>query len=331
MSKEQSQDLIRLNTLIQELGGASRRKADELIKAGSVKVNGKIVKTLGIKVEKNSSISIDGKVLNKAPKKVTILFNKPFMTVSSRKDEKSRPTIYDLPDIKKLASNVQSVGRLDYRSEGLLILTNDGDLAYALSHPKYSVEKTYAVLLSTQVNIEDAEKLRKGLELEDGLAKAISVKIGSKEQLGNSMGQWLELVVTEGRNRLVRRMMEALGLSVVRLVRVGIGELRLPAKLEPGKARFVTDTEAKYLAEIKTSMLAETHSKGIGKPKLSKEVLEARKLKRKIKLNDADYAREAERREMRAKQLSKARKSVYKERDDNSNRLEKPRTHSKKR
>ncbi|WP_186645959.1 pseudouridine synthase [Fluviispira vulneris] len=308
MSKETKVEMIRLNVMLQELGAASRRKADELIESGKVKVNGKIVKKLGVKVESNSSITVDGKLLKNAPPKVTYILNKPFMTITSRKDEKERPTIFDLPDLKKISANVQSVGRLDYRSEGLIVLTNDGDLALALSHPKYSVEKTYAVLLSSPVNIEDAEKLKKGVELDDGPAKAISVKIGNKEPLGNSVGQWLELVVTEGRNRLVRRMMEALGLSVVRLVRVAIGDLRLPGKLEPGKMRPVTEQESKYLSDIKLEMLSENKKNKKPAVNLPKEILDARKLKRKMKLNDADYAREAERRDMRSSQVIRARK-----------------------
>lgn len=306
MVKETKIELVRLNVLLQEYGVSSRRKADELIESGNVQVNGKIVKTLGVKVEKNSSISVNGKILKSIPTKVTYLFNKPFMTITSRKDEKERTTIFDLPELKKLPLNVQSVGRLDYRSEGLLILTNDGDLSLALSHPKYSVEKTYAVLVSSTFTIEDSEKLKKGVELEDGIAKAISVKIGSKEKLGNSLGQWIELVVTEGRNRLVRRMLEAIGLSVVRLIRVAIGDIRLPSKLEAGKMRVVTDIEGKYLSNLKKNMLQEINEKS--KFTLSKDILEKRKLKKKVTLNDIEYAKEAERREKRATLISKLRK-----------------------
>lgn len=306
MVKETKTELIRLNVLLQEYGVSSRRKADELIESGVVQVNGKIVKTLGIKVEKNSAISVYGKLQKNIPTKVTYIFNKPFMTITSRKDEKERATIFDLPDLKKLPLNVQSVGRLDYRSEGLLILTNDGDLSLALSHPKYSVEKTYAVLVSSAFTIEDAEKLKKGIDLDDGPAKAISVKMGSKEKLGNSLGQWVELVVTEGRNRLVRRMLEALGLSVVRLVRVAIGDIRLPAKLESGKMRPISEIEAKYLLNLKKNMIGEVHKKS--NTTITKEVLEKRKLKRKVTLNDVDYAREAERREKRASLIAQLRK-----------------------
>ena len=150
------EELVRLNVLLQEFGVSSRRKADELIESGAVQVNGKIIRVLGTKIERQSSISVNGKVLKNIPAKVTYILNKPFMTITSRKDDKERATIFDLPEIKKLPLNVQSVGRLDYRSEGLLVLTNDGDLALALSHPKYSVEKTYAVLTSSAFTVEDS-------------------------------------------------------------------------------------------------------------------------------------------------------------------------------
>ncbi|APJ03299.1 pseudouridine synthase [Silvanigrella aquatica] len=313
VQKNQNSEFVRLNVLLQEFGVSSRRKADELIEAGQVKVDGKVVKKLGTKVDRAASISVDGKALKSKPAKMIYLLNKPFMTITSRKDEKERPTIFDLPEIKKLPLNVQSVGRLDYRSEGLLVLTNDGDLSLALSHPKYSVEKTYAVLTSSSFTIEDAEKLKKGIELEDGPAKVISLKIGNKEKLGNSVGQWIELVVTEGRNRLVRRMMEALGLSVVRLVRVAIGDLRLPGKLEPGKIRPASEAEIKYLNDIKKDMEQQESKKKKSSYVLSNEVIAKRKLIKKMSLNDSDYAREAERREKRATLVAKTRKQSNEE------------------
>jgi 23S rRNA pseudouridine2605 synthase len=308
LHNEQKSMLVRLNVLLQEFGVSSRRKADDLIESGVVKVDGKVVRKLGTKVEKSATISVEGKILKGIPAKVTYILNKPFMTITSRKDEKERTTIFDLPEIKKLPPNVQPVGRLDYRSEGLLVLTNDGDLALALSHPKYSVEKTYAVLTSSPFTLEDADKLKKGIVLDDGPAKVVSIKIGGKEKLGNSIGQWVELIVTEGRNRLVRRMMEALGLSVVRLVRVAIGDLRLPGKLEPGKMRIVTEFEAKYLNDIKKEMISEESKKKKTLNTLPKEIIDARKLKRKITLNDTEYAREAERREKRATLVAHVRK-----------------------
>lgn len=242
---------IRLNVYIQEHGLASRRKADELIQSGLVKVNGQVVKTLGTKIEKTDEILVNGKKLSRRPTKVTYLFHKPYLTMTSRSDDRSRPTIYDLPPLKKLPGNVQPVGRLDFKSEGLLILTNDGDLALALSHPKYSVEKTYSVLLSTQISTLEIDKLKKGLELEDGFAKPVSVKSSSREKFANSTGQWIEITVSEGRNRLVRRMMEALGLKVVRLMRIAIGDVRLPSNLAPGKMRPVTEQEKLYLSQLK--------------------------------------------------------------------------------
>lgn len=257
-SLPEKKDSTRLNVLLQEHGVASRRKADDLIRSGAVKIDGKVVTKLGVQVDKKASILVHGKPLQKAPSKAVYLFHKPPLTMTTRNDEQDRPTIFNLPMLKNLPANVQAVGRLDFRSEGLLLLTNDGDLALALSHPKYSVEKTYAVLVSASITIEEIEKLRKGIQLEDGLAKPMSVQQGNKERLGTTSGQWVEIVVTEGRNRLVRRMLEALGLKVMRLVRVGIGELRLPVNLQPGKIRAVTEFETTYLKEIKKSLTQET-------------------------------------------------------------------------
>lgn len=247
---------IRLNVLLQEHGLASRRKADELIESGLVKVNGKVVKTLGTKVEKTDEVIVNGKKLTRKPSKAIYIFHKPYLTMTSRSDDRNRPTIFDLPLLKKLPGNVQPVGRLDFKSEGLLILTNDGDLALALSHPKYSVEKIYSVLISTQINQTELEKIRKGIELEDGFAKPLYVKTIQREKLANSTGQWLEIAVSEGRNRLVRRLLEALGIKVVRLLRVAIGHIRLPSNLMPGKLRLATEQEKKYLNDLKTSSLA---------------------------------------------------------------------------
>ncbi len=247
-------DLVRLNVFLQESGVASRRKADEMIEARRISVNGKIIDVLGSKIDVLSKIAVDGKEIKNIPAKITYIFHKPANTITSRSDEEGRPIIFDLKGLKKLPQNVQAVGRLDFKTEGLLILTNDGDLSLALTHPRYSVEKTYNVLISTNIALEEIEKLRKGIELEDGIAKPLSVKTLSKQKLGNSQGVWLEIIVTEGRNRLVRRMLEALGLRVLRLVRIAIGYIRLPTNLEQGKIRPVTAVERKYLSDLKSNM-----------------------------------------------------------------------------
>lgn len=236
-SKEsKSQALVRLNFLLKELGIASRRKADELIRQGRVSVDGKTTKELGLKVKRSSIVQVDGeKVRPTLVPKHSYLFHKPDLVLTSRQGERDKKTIFDLPALRNLPSNVQPVGRLDYRSEGLIILTNDGDLAQALSHPKFGVKKTYAVLLHTTIQDEEIKKLRTGIKLEDGIAKAETVRPLAKAFLGSAKrGQWIEIIITEGRNRLVRRLLEALGIKVLRLVRIAVGALRLPEDLAAG-------------------------------------------------------------------------------------------------
>ena len=302
-------DQIRLNVFLQECGVASRRKADELIASGMVKVNGKVVSQLGVRISRSDKVHVQGRLVgSKSIPKVVYILNKPDMCLTTRFDSKMRRTIFDLAALKSLPSNVQAVGRLDYRSEGLLLLTNDGDLAYALTHPRFSVEKTYAVLVSDGVTIEDVEKLRAGVMLDDGLAKAVSVRLGSKEKMGATRGQWLELVVTEGRNRLIRRMAEAIGLKVVRLVRVGMGEILLPATLKSGAVAAVDASGQKQLEQIKQDMLKSmTRERQKKASFLDPETSSKRKMKRKLKLNYDEYAQETVRRSAEASARRKQR------------------------
>jgi pseudouridine synthase len=297
---------VRLNVFLQENGIASRRKADELISSGVVKVNGKSVTQLGTRISRTDKVHVHGKLVSsKSLPQVVYILNKPDMCLTTRFDAKMRRTIFDLAAVKNLPPNVQAVGRLDYRSEGLLLLTNDGDLAYALTHPRFSVEKTYAVLVSDGVTIEDVEKLRAGVMLDDGMAKAVSVRMGNKERMGATRGQWLELVVTEGRNRLIRRMAEAIGLKVVRLVRTGIGEIILPATLKPGSIIAVDAQAQEHLEQIKSDMLSSSgESKAVA---LDEATRAKRRLKKKLNLNDDEYAFEASRRAAEASEKRKQR------------------------
>lgn len=311
MKKNES---IRLNVFLQEHGIASRRKSDELIEAGQVRVNGEVVKTLGTKIQKGDEVLVNGKKLSRKPTKVTYLFHKPYLAMTSRADDRNRATIYDLPMLKKLPGNVQPIGRLDFKSEGLLLLTNDGDLALALSHPKYSVQKTYSVLISSPISQTELEQLRKGIQLEDGFAKPLSVKTIGREKLANSQGQWIEIVVTEGRNRLVRRLLESLGLKVVRLVRVAIGDLRLPGTLTAGKLRLVTEQEKKYLSDLKKSLVSEGSSKKINRKEApsEKQLKEKKELKAKKASSKEHYKKETIERLKKVQSLSKKRKENMK-------------------
>ena len=306
--------LIRLNVYLQEHGLASRRKADTLIEQGRVQVNGEVITTLGTRIARDADVKLNGKALGPLnSKKVVYMLHKPDLCLTSRSDPQGRQTIFNLHPLAKLGGSVQSVGRLDYRSEGLLLLTNDGDLAYALTHPKFSVEKKYAVLIAETVDAEDLDKLRKGVRLDDGMAKPLAVRLGNKEKLGASRGQWVEIVVAEGRNRLIRRMMEAIGLKVLRLVRIGVGDLALPDKLSPGEIMPVVGMELAYLNRIKLDMLDEK----VKKPALdlSEEEKRVRRLRKKLPLNDAEYQEEQDRRSATIIEKRKVRRSQKEEKE----------------
>lgn len=244
--------LVRLNVLLQKRGVASRRHADELIEKGLVSVNGVVINQLGAKVARNARLTVNGVMYRKSPKRLIYIFHKPPFMMCTRHDEQKRKTIFDSPKIKELPANVQNVGRLDYHSEGLMILTNDGGLAYAITHPKHNIEKVYSVLLSTAPTIGKLAKLKRGITLSDGFAQAKRIELKHQEALGRIKGQWVEIVITEGRNRLVRRMFEYLGFTVIRLVRMAIGEIKLPGNLALGEVRPATSIERRYLQTIKS-------------------------------------------------------------------------------
>ncbi len=256
-SESHQSDGIRLNVFLQERGVASRRKADEMIAAGRVSVDGRVVSALGTRVAKNSRVMVDGKAIARSLPTATYMLNKPDLCLTSRSDPQGRPTVFELDDVKRLPANVQSVGRLDFRSEGLLILTNDGDLAFALTHPRFSVEKSYACLVADTIAPDEVEKLRAGVMLDDGFAKPISVRVGNREQLGaGKRGQWVEVVVAEGRNRLIRRMLDHVGHKVLRLVRTAIGDVVLPSGLKPGSVVAVGGVALESLLQIRDEFLS---------------------------------------------------------------------------
>lgn len=145
---------------------------------------------------------------------------------------------------------VSPVGRLDFRTEGLLLLTNDGELARRLMHPKFQVPRYYHVLISGQLTPGEEERIRKGITLDDGPAQNVEIVFSNNVELGQSIGSWYHVTVREGRNRLVRRMFEAIEYKVVRLVRFGYGDLRLPQDLPPGEYRQLTSDEIKKLKNL---------------------------------------------------------------------------------
>lgn len=236
------QETLRLNRFLAMAGVASRRKSDELILSGVVRVNGKVVTELGTKVDpENDRVTVNGKPVVLVEKKIYILMNKPKDAITTVSDEKGRTTVMDY---LKTKYRVFPVGRLDRNTTGVLLFTNDGDFANALLHPRYEIEKMYRVTLDKQITDEDLKKLRKGIELEDGVAKARSADIieGSKRKK-------VLITLTEGRNREVRRMFEALGYDVKQLDRVSFAGLT-PLGVPRGKWRFLTNLEVKQLKEL---------------------------------------------------------------------------------
>ena len=229
---------IRLQKVIADCGVTSRRKAEDLILAGRVRVNGVVVSELGTKVNPNvDAIQVDDQSLELgAVDKVYIVMNKPRAYMTTVSDPEGRPTVLDL--IFGVKQRIFPVGRLDYLSEGLLILTNDGDLANMIMHPKYEVEKTYEVKVFGMVNEAILSKIRKGVMTEDGLLKPTSVRV--IEQLPNKT--WLEFRLNEGKNREIRKICEAVDLTVDKLRRVAIGGLNV-ASLAAGRYVFTTRKE----------------------------------------------------------------------------------------
>jgi len=233
--------MMRLNKYLASCGIASRRKADLLISSGLVKVNGELVYILGTSInEVKDKVEVDGKKAGLAQNKVYILLNKLPGFVTTQSDPQGRRTVFNLLPNQK--ERLFPVGRLDYDAAGLLLLTNDGELANYLTHPRYEVPKTYKVWVKGRVPPDALRKLTMGVTLEDGPAKAESARL-----LRHSEGESLiEIVLQEGRNREVKRLCEAIGHPVWRLMRMALGNLRL-GTLEPGKWRRLTPREVQGL------------------------------------------------------------------------------------
>lgn len=234
----------RLQKYLANSGIASRRKAEEYILAGKVKVNGKVVTELGTKVNlEKDVIEFEGKRVNNDIKKVYVLLNKPIDYVTTVKDQYSRNTVVDL--VKNAGSNLLPVGRLDMYTSGALILTNDGDFIFHVTHPKHEVEKTYTVTLRGKVTNEEVEELKKGVIIDEGYktkpAKVRIMKIDEEKNLSR-----LEIVIHEGKNRQVRKMCEAIGKKVIALHRSKIGNIGVK-DLKIGQWRYLTAKEVEML------------------------------------------------------------------------------------
>ena len=233
---------IRLQKYIADCGITSRRKAEELIKQGKIKVNGQIVHELGTKINPQKDIVLyQDKKIKEKQKNVYILLNKPIGYVTTVKDQFERPSVLDLVKVKQ---RVVPVGRLDMYTSGALILTNDGDFVYQVTHPKHEIDKTYTVTIKGIVTEQDVELLKNGVKIEDYTTKPAKVKI-LKTDLEKNTSR-LEITIHEGKNRQIRKMCEAVGYPVLALHRSkisGIGVKDLPL----GKWRFLSKREVERI------------------------------------------------------------------------------------
>jgi 23S rRNA pseudouridine2605 synthase len=235
---------IRLQKVIADTGLASRRKAETLIAAGRVTVNGTVVTELGTKVDpERDHVKVDGRHLTAAQPFVYLVLNKPKNVMSTLNDPGGRPTVKDF--LHGVSVRVFPVGRLDFDSEGLMLLTNNGELAQALLHPRYHVPKTYLIKVKGVLTDDEISQLQAGLKLEDGMTSPAVVKKVKKAQANS----WLEITIREGRKHQVKRMLEAVGHVVIKLMRIRMGPLQL-GDLGSGEFRFLTDREANALREL---------------------------------------------------------------------------------
>lgn len=227
----------RLQKIIAEAGIASRRKAEELITQGKVKVNGKVVRELGTKVSDKDCIEVDDKIIEKELKEYYLL-NKPRGVVTTTKDEKNRKTVLDLIPTN---ARIYPIGRLDYDTTGALLLTNDGDFANILMHPKNEIEKVYIAKIKGIIKGEEINKLKDGVEIEPGIVvKANKVKLKKTDLKSNT--SMVQITITEGRNHQVKKMFAAVGFEVVKLKRERIAFFDLKG-LQSGEYRKLTAKE----------------------------------------------------------------------------------------
>ena len=230
----------RLQKILADRGLASRRKAEDLIREGRVTVNGKVAVIGGKADPERDAIKVDGRRLSASPEKMYVLFNKPKNVVTTLKDPEDRTTVMDLVSLPK--PRLFPVGRLDYDAEGLILLTNDGDLANKLSHPSNEIPRTYFVKVKGKPQRDEMQRLSRGIRLEDGITAPCGIA-PIRETEGNT---WVEMVLHEGRNRQVKRMWEKLGYPVLKLKRVAFGGLKL-GSLNPGEFRILRPDEVQKL------------------------------------------------------------------------------------
>lgn len=230
----------KLHKLLAQSGLGSRRSVERLIQSGQVTVNGRVA-AIGTRVSANDAVRVDERIIKLRffPELArVIIYNKPEGEIVSRSDPQGRPSVFDhLPAIR--SARWISIGRLDYNTSGLLMFTNSGELANHMMHPKFEVEREYAVRIRGELSPGQMQQLRRGVELEDGQAKCERLEFAG----GKGVNRWYRVVVKEGRKRLVRRVFETLGFTVSRLIRVRFGAIRLPPRLKRGQLLELSQKE----------------------------------------------------------------------------------------
>ena len=223
---------IRLQKYLADAGVASRRACEELIVSGRVSVNGKIVTKLGTKINpENAKVALEGKAIKLKNTKTYIAFYKPRGVLSTMSDPSGRSSLSSF--FSDWGERLFHVGRLDKESEGLILLTNDGDWAQKIAHPKFGLVKKYRVATDRALSAREIDQLKAGVKIENGVARAISAK---------RIPEGVEIAIHEGRNQIIRKMIEALGIEVLALIRTEIGSIKL-GELKAGKWRYLSDVE----------------------------------------------------------------------------------------
>lgn len=239
-----SKEFERLQKRIANSGYTSRRKAETLIVEGKVKVNGTVTDELGTKVKPSDVIEVEGIKLEQEDK-LYILFYKPSQVITSVSDDKGRTVVTDY--FKELDTRIYPVGRLDYDTSGLLLLTNDGEFTNLMMHPRYKIQKKYVAKLKGYLMREEVKALEKGIMLEDGLTQPAIVKVKNQDKEKNTT--LVEITIAEGRNRQVRRMFEHFGHTISKLQRIEFGPLNLKG-LNAGEGRVMTPHEVKTIRHM---------------------------------------------------------------------------------
>lgn len=238
--------MLRLQKYLADCGVASRRASEKLIKSGRVKVNGETVREMGVIIDETADeVMFDGEPVRPVNRKIYIMLNKPVGYVSTVSDDKGRPTVLDL--VSDVQDRLFPVGRLDYDTEGLLLLTNDGDLTYKITHPKNDISKTYVAEVSGNIVMETINILRRGVVIDGYKTQPAEVEVIGATQYGTK----IEITIHEGKNRQIRKMFEALDCTVKRLKRTKEAGLML-GHLPTGKWRKLSESEVNMLKKIGT-------------------------------------------------------------------------------